>query len=111
MRGVTEHKGNWVNSGLRVVAEPPRSDEHGVSDSYEISLIDPASGCKDCAWLHILFQTGDASREGFNGITDESLLAVVCDRLRCMQSGPLQTAAKADALRHVEMALASLRRE
>lgn len=56
----------------------------------------------------VLFQNGPVSEVGNNGITNEVLLAIVIDRLRCFQSGPFTCAENDEALRHAEASLLAL---
>ena len=53
----------------------------------------------------ISFQNGPIKEYGVNGVTQETLLAVVIDRLRNFQAGPFACAANAMALHHIEAAL------
>lgn len=53
----------------------------------------------------ISFQNGPIKEAGINGITNESLLAVVIDRLRGFQSGPFACRENAVALTHLEDSL------
>ena len=50
-------------------------------------------------------QNGPIKEYGVNGVTQETLLAVVIDRLRNFQAGPFACAANAMALHHIEAAL------
>lgn len=61
-------------------------------------------------WLTILFQNGPIKESGVNGVTQEALLAIVIDRLRSFQSGPLSCRENAIALTHCEESLMWLRR-
>lgn len=56
----------------------------------------------------IRFQNGPVKEAGVNGVTQEHLLAIVADRLRCFQAGPYPSAENAEALDYVEIALAAL---
>lgn len=53
----------------------------------------------------ILFQNGPIPEVGRNGLTNEALLAIVADRLRCFQKGPFSCKQNACALTHIEEAL------
>ena len=53
----------------------------------------------------IKFQTGPVQEVGFNGVTDESLLAIVVDRLRGFQQGQFPCRENALAITKIEEAL------
>jgi hypothetical protein len=54
------------------------------------------------------FQNGPIREAGVNGVTNEILLAVVIDRLRCFQGGLYPSPHNAAALAHCEDALMEL---
>ncbi len=56
------------------------------------------------------FQNGPIREFGVNGITQEALLAIVVDRLRCFQAGEFSCRENAIALTHIEEALMWLQR-
>jgi hypothetical protein len=58
----------------------------------------------------LLFQNGPIMEVGVNGVTHETLLAVLIDRMRGFQSGPYSTRENAIALTHLEEALMWLQR-
>ncbi len=60
--------------------------------------------------VKIPFQNGPIKEFGVNGITQEALLAIVIDRLRCFQAGPFSCRENAIALTHCEEALMWLQR-
>lgn len=53
----------------------------------------------------INFQHGPVCEEGINGVTNESLLAIVADRLQRFQRGPMPCRENAIALTKIEEAL------
>jgi len=53
----------------------------------------------------ILFQNGPIKEFGTNGVTHETLLAILIDRLRSFQAGPFAGRPNAIALTHLEEAL------
>ena len=67
---------------------------------YEIQF---GSFCKD-----IHFQSGSISEEGVNGVTNEALLAIVKDRLRCFQAGPFPCKESKAAIDLVRAAISAL---
>lgn len=78
-----------------------RPGEGGACHAYEILV-----GIK--VWK-LDFQNGPAAEHGFNGITDESLLAIVIDRLWHFQSGPFACESNRLALGHARDALDALK--
>ncbi len=58
----------------------------------------------------LLFQNGPIGEVGVNGVTHETLLAVLIDRMRCFQAGPYACRENAIALTHLEEALMWLQR-
>lgn len=57
------------------------------------------------AATHIGFQNGPIKEEGYNGISQEALFAVIIDRLEGFQSGKFACRENAVALTHTETAL------
>ena len=98
MRTLNDHKVNPSSDTLTVaVMDEPGYD--GANRAYDIV------GGK-AAPTHLRFQNGPISPDGngVNGITHEALIAVLCDRLRGLQSGPYACKANACALTHLEEA-------
>ncbi len=56
----------------------------------------------------IYFQNGPIGPKGPNGVTMETLLAIVADRLTCLQDGNFPCFFNAEALDHVQKAIDSL---
>lgn len=56
----------------------------------------------------IRFQHGPAKDNGRNGITNEALLVIVADRLRCFQESPFHCPENGQALEFIEEALRCL---
>ena len=56
----------------------------------------------------IPFQNGPIKEFGVNGITQEALLAIIIDRLRCFQAGPFACEDNAVALAQCQSALHTL---
>lgn len=48
--------------------------------------------------LHISFQKGPIAEAGFNGLSNEALLAIILDRLAAFQAGPYKCAENAVAI-------------
>lgn len=80
---IDTHKTTGLNEALRVrtMDEPAAG---GLNYDYRISPIVPANPGVACA---IKFQNGSVNTEGVNGISEESLLAVLCHRLQARQDG------------------------
>jgi hypothetical protein len=98
MRIITIHHGSDLNQNLTIQAD--EKAEAGASHSYSVS---------DTSGLHTMaavkFQKGALKDVGFNGISDEALIAIVIDRLRGFQSGPFSCRENALALTKMEEAL------
>lgn len=96
MRELTDHQVNPANDKLRVYA----TDEQGSGRAHHVySIHGLPSGHQVIA-----FQNGPIGDVGVNGLTQEILLSIVADRLRCFQAGPYATKANACALTHIEEA-------
>ncbi len=99
MRTITIHHGSDLNRNLSITAD--EKAEGGASHLYSI---DPAASAGR-ALASIKFQKGAMKDGGFNGISDEALLAIIIDRLRCFQSGPFSCRENALALTKLEEAM------
>lgn len=95
MRKLTDHIVNPVNDTIeiQVIDEPGAGGAHHV---YDV--------CSGSEYVTIKFQNGPINENGVNGLTQEALLAIVADRLRCFQSGPFSCRENALALTKVEEA-------
>ena len=58
----------------------------------------------------IMFQNGPIKEFGVNGLTQEALLAIIIDRLRCFQSGPFACHDNEIALDYCKEALFTLQK-
>jgi hypothetical protein len=67
-----------------------------------------SDGSFECTMERVVFQNGPIKEFGVNGITQEALLAIIIDRLRCFQAGPFSSPFNASALVHCEKALSDL---
>lgn len=116
MREITEHKHRPDAEGLGIKAGElgPGGAPHcyiisGPDDDLDIErnpalveyLEHVGSDTFDC----MIFQHGGVPENGVNGVTNEALLAIVADRLRCFQAGPYPCKENDRALAHVEWAL------
>ncbi len=111
MRKITDHKLPGLNEALdiEVIDEPGQG---GANHLYGISFGDPKDPTghsqKTCL---ISFQNGPIQEVGeANGISQESLLAIVIDRLRSFQAGPFSCRENACALTKCEEALMWLKK-
>lgn len=98
MRKVTDHIVNPVNDriGIAVIDEPGAG---GANHHYAIDIDGSELG------IDIHFQNGPIAEAGVNGVTQEVLLAIVADRLRCFQAGPFACRENALALTKIEEAM------
>jgi hypothetical protein len=106
MRKLTDHIVNPANDKIAIsVMDEPGAG--GANHHYMVTLPDwtrapDGSGAKG-VW-DIQFQNGPINEAGVNGLTQEVLLAIVCDRLRSFQAGPFACRENALALTELEEA-------
>jgi hypothetical protein len=93
-------------SGFSTVTNPARSPYPDPRDALHIPAVSP----RQVAWTGttVLFQNGAIGEVGVNGLTHETLLAIMIDRLRSFQAGPYANKHNQTALEHLEMALDEL---
>jgi hypothetical protein len=112
MRSLTSHKVNGLNEAIEIsVLDAP--GQGGASHCYRvhIPMLDPVESFvtensrRSRAHCDIHFQEGPIAEAGLNGISNEALLAVVEDRLKCFQAGPYACRENALALTHVQDAM------
>ena len=106
MRTLTDHmvEGDSANHQLSIeVLDEPGAG--GACHRYRIAGFDTESNAsEDSGYLGgakstiVLFQNGPIKEFGVNGITQEALLAIIIDRLRCFQNGPFSCDANEEAL-------------
>ena len=106
MRELTSHKVNGLNEVLRIEV----IDEPGAGGACHSYYITPTVG--NASGVRIDFQNGPLKETGGipNGLSQESLLAVVEDRLAGFQSGDYATEDNDEALGHVRAAMECLHR-
>ena len=108
MRKLTSHKVNGLNEALviRVNDEPGQGNACHSYTIYADDSIEP-SVTKPGVTVHqtIAFQNGPINEAGVSGVSNESLLAVVEDRLLGFQSGQYACRDNAIALTHVQSAM------
>lgn len=96
MRELTSHKVNGLNEALKIeVMDDP--GQGGACHHYRISGFNTKTNASDpfverhgspAEYTTILFQNGPIQEFGFNGGSNEALLAIVEDRLIGFQEGP-----------------------
>lgn len=99
MREITDHVVTVTDKRLKliVVDAPSYGNAH---HHYRCS----DSNTKR-SYFDVFFQNGPIAEVGVNGVSNEVMLAVVIDRLRCFQSGAFACKENAEALNHLEMSL------
>lgn len=102
MRKITDHIANPVNDRIEITA----MDAPGAGGAHHYYAVD-VDGSENGLDVH--FQNGPIVENGVNGVTQEALLAIVIDRLRCFQRGPFACSENATALVHAEAALDALK--
>lgn len=110
MREIIDHKLNGLNEALEInVIDEPGAG--GANHVYEISWGDRNDSTGHSVLREFIsFQNGPIKEAGVNGISQEALLAVVIDRLRCFQKGEYACRDNAVALTKCEEALMWLQR-
>lgn len=105
MREITSHKVNGLNESLRVeVLDAPGAGN--ASHVYGITSTEPRSAdTPPAVMLPVRFQNGPIGEAGVNGISQEALLAIVCDRLESFQKGPYSCRENAIALTKIQEAM------
>lgn len=104
-RTLTDHKLNGLNDAIEifVIDEPGQGGACHVYDLILQPATDPHTAPSKTT--RIEFQNGPVLEAGFNGWSQEALLAILIDRLRSFQAGPFSCRENAIALTHLEDAL------
>lgn len=101
MRELTDHRVNPANDKLIVeVLDEPGAG--GANHVYQVRGYHAKDA--DETAVVIRFQNGPIAEAGVNGLTQEVLLAILCDRLRAFQRGPYACRENALALTKLEEA-------
>ena len=103
-RAIEIHKGNVLNDAIRVTAmgEPGPGGAH-LRYRVCVPMLNPVehhiteNSIRAATYCDIRFQNGDPNVQ-INGISNESLLAVLIDRLRGFQRGPFPSPENHQAL-------------
>lgn len=98
MRQLTSHKMNGLNDAITILVTDEPGDG-GANHEYQINLGEIQDVC------HVQFQNGPIKETGFNGISNEALLAIVEDRLVGFQNGPFRCRENALVLTHLQTAM------
>ena len=98
MRKLTDHIANPANDRIEISV----MDEPGAGGAHHYYAVDVDGGENG---LDVHFQNGPIAESGVNGVTQEVLLAIVIDRLRCFQAGPFACKENAEALDHALQSL------
>ncbi len=111
MRELTSHKVNGLNESITITAV----DEPGAGGANHIYVmrVGVKPDHRDLSSYYsdeqtIQFQNGPIAEAGFNGISNEALLAIVEDRLACFQAGPYACVENENALGDVRSAMDQL---
>jgi len=99
MRAITIQSASDLNKRLTITA-----DEKSDGGASHVYAIDPQASA-GAAMALFSFQRGAMKEVGHNGVSDEALLSIVVDRLRCFQAGPFSCRENALALTKMEEAL------
>ena len=113
MRTLTDHVVDGDTAPQLTVTVLDEPGHGGANHYYSISGADISKNpSADPEWFpletNIFFQNGPIKEVGVNGLSNEVLLAIVLDRLRCFQAGPYPTMLNNMALTDVEDALKCL---
>jgi hypothetical protein len=104
MKVIETHKPGVVNDCI-VVAAVDDPGVGGAHHQYRISGVQGPLDHHPIPTIDLRFQNGAVDEVGANGITNESLLAIVIDRLQGFQSGPFKCRENALALTKLEEAM------
>lgn len=103
MREITDHKVNGLNEAIAIMSldEPGPGGAH---HKYDIAILgSTVAGVQTVTSIE--FQNGPIKEAGVNGISNEALLAIVIDRLRCFDAGPFRSRENALALTNCQQAM------
>lgn len=99
-RELSSHKVNGLNDAITIaVLDEPGSG--GACHRYAMSL---DTGDAGQSLGNINFQNGPIKESGFNGTSNEALLAILIDRMEGFQSGQYATIENQIALDHMRAA-------
>lgn len=85
MRTIHDHKVNGLNEAIQILATDAPGPG-GANHDYLLTVDNRALGSPDdVISTRIMFQNGPINEAGFNGLSNEALLAVLIDRMRGFQ--------------------------
>jgi len=110
MRTLHDHEVNYLNQqiSVRVLDEPDHGLSGGACHHYDVVDRPIPDGCvpsEDEVLGVIKFQKGPVRPDNINGVTNESLIAIVLDRLRAYQRGSFSCRENAITIAKLEEAL------
>lgn len=109
MRTINDHKVNPANDKLTItVTDEPGAG--GANHIYQVSGFNVPGAPEGSGYTTISFQNGPIAEAGVNGLTQEVLIAICCDRLRSFQAGPYACRDNAVALTKLDEAQMWLQR-
>jgi hypothetical protein len=109
MRFISHHKVNGLNEAILISAQDERGSG-GANHHYLLALDKTgpellATRSDQIESLSIKFQNGPIKEAGYNGFTNEALLAVLIDRMEGFVNGPFNTTDNEDALANLRQAM------
>lgn len=116
MRSIPLHQVNFCNQQIDIQAlyevgrggAPASYKLTGFSYSLNPYYISGQDIGPPWSPLVLVFQEGNPTEVGVNGITHEALLAVLIDRLQSFQQGPFACPQNEEALQHLSEAMRAL---
>lgn len=106
MREITDHKTNPCNEAIRVTADDLNPENGNASHVYYVDYRNRFGNIDEQV---VRFQDGPLKESGVNGTTQEVLLAILIDRLRCFQTSKYANDYNARALAACTEALNALK--
>ena len=104
---ITTHRAGELDDAISLTVR----DDPGPGGAHHLYFIDvnnPDPEMENSRTV-IKFQKGGVKEAGYNGISNEALLAIVQHRLECFQRGPFACEFNSHALSHVSQALDMLK--
>ena len=102
-RKLTSHKVNGLNEAIQITVMDEPGDG-GASHEYQVLLNSLRHGETGRALCRISFQNGPIQEAGFNGLSQEALIAICIDRMEGFQSGQFRCRENALALTKLQEA-------